>query len=239
MEVLGCPVPDDCWVDIENDVWALPDPDGVHIALGVLASQTAFAGRYVSVRFRDVEGVIERGRSLATLESLRSTAPFRIPVTGRVTERNAALAARPKLINDSPYDQGWVARIIPADPGDLARFLARPSSIREVLESRIRERRITCYPAAPDVEIYGIGTECSATLAKLDEELTHREAGDVVLIVTDDPTSPVELVRWSDRTGHTLLHHRLDGNLYHFLVRKEAQPRPRLRRATTGEVPSG
>ena len=239
MDVLGCPIPDDCWVDIENEIWARPDPDGVRIALGVLASQAAFAGRYVSVRFRDLEGVVDRGRSLATLESLRTTVPFRIPMTGRVVERNAALAVRPKLLNDSPYDHGWVARIIPTDPGDLARLLARPAQIREVLESRIRERRITCYPAAPDVEIYGIGSECSATLAKLDEDLTHRDAGEIVLVVTDDPTSPAEFARWSDRTGHTLLYHRREGNLYHFLVRKEAEPHPRIRGAVTGEMPSG
>ncbi|MFZ0829919.1 MAG: sulfurtransferase TusA family protein [Thermoplasmata archaeon] len=239
MEILGCPVPDDCWVDIENDIWCRAEPDGVTFAIGVLASQAAFAGRYTSVRFREVEGIIAPGRSLATLESVRSTVPFRIPVTARVVARNDALAQRPKLLNDSPYERGWVARIVPSDPTEPGRLLARPSAVREILEARIQERRIHCYPAAPDVEMYEMGSECSATLAKLDEELTHRPAEDIVLLVTDDPTSPIELVRWSDRTGHSVLHHRIEGNLHHFLIRKEAAPVPRIRRATTGEMGTG
>jgi glycine cleavage system H protein len=238
MDVLGCPVPDDCWVNVENGTWARAESDGVTFAAGILASQAAFAGRYTSVRFRELEGIVEEGRSLATLESLRSTAPFRIPVTARVTARNEALASRPKLLNDSPYDLGWLVRFVPTQPLDISRLLARPAAVRGALEAQITERHIHCYPAAPDLEMYEIGSECSATLAKLDEELTHRAPTDVVLLVTDDPTSPIELVRWSDRTGHTLLHHRFESNLHQFLIRKEAAPVPRVRRATTGQMDS-
>ncbi len=234
MEVLGCPIPDDCWVDLENGTWTRAGPDGWSV--GVLAVQAAFAGRYTSVRFREVTGPVERGRSLATLESPRSTAPFRIPVTATVLARNAAVPARPKLLNDSPYDEGWLVRILPATSADIGRYLRRPVELRAELEALIRERRIQCYPAAPDLEMYEIGSECSATLAKLDEELVHHAAGDVVLLVTDDSTSPIELVRWSDRTGHTVLHHRVEGNLHHFLLRKEGAPAPKHRSEATGKL---
>ena len=239
MEVLGCPLPDDCWVDLENDAWSRVEPDGVTFSAGVLASQAAFAGRYTSVRFRVLDGVIERGHNVALLESLRSTVPFRIPVTGRIVGRNEGLTRRPKMLNDSPYDRGWIVRYIPVSPSDVAGLLARPDAVRSALAARITERRIHCYPAAPDLEMYEIGSECSATLAKLDEELTRRSPDDVVLLVTDDPTSPIELVRWSDRTGHTLLYHRVDGNLHQFLIRKEAAPVPRVRRPGTGELGGG
>jgi glycine cleavage system H protein len=239
MELLGCPLPDDCWVDVENDTWVRAEPDGMTYSSGVLALQAAFAGRYTSVRYRDVAGLIERERSVATLESPRSTAPFRMPVTGRVVARNEALSQRPKLLNDSPYDRGWVVRFSVGDPQELSKYLARPEAARALLEAQINERRIHCYPASPDLEMYEIGSECSATLAKLDDELTRRSADDVLLLVTDDPTSPIELVRWSDRTGHTVLHHRVEGTLHHFLIRKEATPVPRSRRAATGEMETG
>jgi glycine cleavage system H protein len=239
MDVLGCPVPDDCWVDFDNDTWTRFDPDARTCSAGILASQAAFAGRFSSVKFREVDGVVERGRSVATLEGPRSTSPFRIPVTARVVGRNEVLRTRPKLLNDSPYERGWVVRFTPTDPADVPRLLASPESIRRSLEDRIRDRHIRCYPAAPDLEMYEIGSECSATLAKLDEELERRAAEEIVLLVTDDPTSPIELVRWADRTGHTVLHHRVEGNLHHFLIRKEAAPVPRLRHAATGAVDGG
>src|SRR5206468_3309088 len=60
----------------------------------------------------------------------------------------------------------------------------------------------------------------AAVLAKLNELLTRIEVGTVVHLVTDDPTSPIEMVRWSDQTGQPVIDERKEGNLFHFLVRK-------------------
>jgi len=54
----------------------------------------------------------------------------------------------------------------------------------------------------------------------LDELLTRIEVRGVVHLVTDDPTSPIEMVRWSDQTGQPVIDQRKEGNLFHFLVRK-------------------
>jgi TusA-related sulfurtransferase len=79
------------------------------------------------------------------------------------------------------------------------------------------------------VQLYEIGLECSAVLTMLNEELAKRPAGIHLLLVTDDATSPIEMVRWSDQTGHTVQSYRKDGTLHQFLVRKEANPVPRRR----------
>ena len=65
-----------------------------------------------------------------------------------------------------------------------------------------------------------IGTECAAVLTKLNDLLVRIEPGEVVHIVSDDPTAPIEMVRWSDQTGQPVIETRREGNLYHFLVRK-------------------
>jgi len=69
--------------------------------------------------------------------------------------------------------------------------------------------------------MYEIGTECSAVLVRLNELLATTSVGDVVHLVTDDPTSYVEMVRWTDQTGQELVDWRQEGNLFHFIVRKE------------------
>lgn len=229
MDVEGCPVPDDRLYDLDSYVWlkpARPDPEAV---VGVIAPLTAFSGRILSVSYRPIDGRVERGRSLGLIESVRYTGPVRMPVTGTVLERNARLVERPKLLNDAPYDAGWFARISIEDPGRVDRTLETATAVRDRLAEEIRRKRIRCYPASPDVELYEIGAECQAVLARLDEELARRAAEDVVLLVTDDPTAPIEMVRWSDRTGHSVLHHRVEGTLHHFLVRREAHPAPWLR----------
>ncbi len=229
VEVGGCPVPEDRLYDLEHDVWLRSEPDGT-ATVGILGPLAWFAGPFVQVRFREVEGRIAAGRSVATVESTRYTGAVRLPVEADVVGRNPAIVERPRLLNDRPYDDGWVVRVRPAVPvSGPAAGLATAATIAPALLERIRAQHIRCWPQVPDLELYEIGIECSAILTMLNEELARRPDGTAVLLVTDDPTSPIEMVRWSDQTGHSVLAHRTEGNLHTFLVRKEAHPVPRRR----------
>ncbi len=229
MELEGCEVPEDRRYDLETDVWVKPEGDGTTALLGITQTLASFAGRFREVSFRPVDGPVARGRSVATIESVRFTGAVRVPVEATVLARNETLLARPKLLNDAPFGEGWVVRIALAHPEEIDRTLESAQAIRDRLLQRIKDLRIRCYPAAPDVELYEIGAECAAVLARLNEEVGRIPPGDVVLLVTDDPTSPIELVRWSDRTGHPVIGHRREETLHHFLIRREANPRPRRR----------
>jgi glycine cleavage system H protein len=229
MDLDGCPLPEDRFYDLENDVWWQAEGNEGAGRLGLLATLPAFAGPFVSVSFRPVEGVLARGRSVATVESVRLTGAVRVPVGATVVERNTALVDRPRLVNDAPYGDGWIVRLRAARADDVEQYLEPASAVAVRLTDRIRTQRIRCWPATPDVELYEIGVECSAVLTMLNEELARRPAGTHVLLVTDDPTSPIEMVRWSDQTGHPLLVHRQEEKLHHYLVRKEASPQPKVR----------
>jgi glycine cleavage system H protein len=228
VEIGGCPVPEDRLYDLENDVWYRGEEDGI-ARIGVLGPLVWFAGPFQTVSFRPVEGRIRRGRSVATVESVRYTGAVRLPVDGEVVERNRSIVERPRLLNDAPYDDGWVVRIRPVEDQYPPRGLETAAAIVDRLAERIRRQRIRCWPQTPDVQLYEIGVECSAVLTMLNEELRDRPAGQAVLLVTDDPTSPIEMERWSDQTGHRLLAHRREAELHQFLVRKEPHPVPRRR----------
>lgn len=228
MDVQGCALPEDRRYDLEQDVWLRLLPDGT-AEMGLVASLVAFAGRFQSLSFRPVSGRLDRGRSVATVESFRYTGAVRLPVTAEILERNTDLTDRPKLLNDDPYGRGWVVRVRPVDLKEVEAQTQEAAQVADALARRIEALHIRCYPASPDVELFEIGAECQAVLARLDEEVGRRSAGDVILLVTDDPTSPIEMVRWQDRSGHAVLAHRREANLHHFLVRKEADPHPRVR----------
>lgn len=229
VEIAGCPLPEDRLYDLENDVWWADDRAEGSARVGVLGALAAFAGPFRALTFRPVFGVVGRGRSIATVESVRFTGAVRLPVEAVLLDRNDAVARNPRLLNDAPYSEGWVVRVRPVRPEDPERLLETAAGIAGRLEERIRSQRIRCWPLTPELEMYEIGLECSAVLTKLNEELEQRAAGEAILLVTDDPTSPIEMVRWSDQTGHTVLAHRKEGNLHHYLVRKEAAPVPRGR----------
>jgi glycine cleavage system H protein len=227
VEIGGCPVPEDRLYDLENDVWYQPEASGGLARVGLIGPLVWFAGPFRTISFRPVTGTVGRGRSVATVESTRYTGAVRLPLDATVVDRNLALVERPRLLNDAPYDDGWVVRVRAAE--GVPAGLETAEAIAERLTERIRTQRIRCWPQTPDLELYEIGVECSAVLTMLNEELRGRPAGEALLLVTDDPTSPIEMERWSDQTGHKLLAHRKEGGLHQFLVRKEAHPVPRRR----------
>lgn len=229
MELEGCALPDDLLYDLELEVWARPPgTKGDLWEFGMFAPMASFAGKFLAFHYRPIEGPLQRSQSVATAESLRFTGAIRIPLDGTLVETNPLLPARPKLLNDEPYARGWVGRVRPAR-NERPPTLQTAQEVRERVLALIAERRIRCYPATPDVEMYEIGSECSAVLAHLDDEVARRAPEEVILLVADDPTAPIELERWRMRTGHSLLHRRKEGNLYHYLVRKERDPKPEPR----------
>ncbi len=231
MEILGCPLPSDRLYDLEHEVWWQADPPGGAGRLGVVSTLAAFAGPFRELTFRPLSGRIGRGRSVATIESVRFTGAVRLPFDAEVVERNEELLRRPRLLNDRPYDEGWVVRVRPARPDDAGRFLEPADAVRDRVEELVRDRRIRCWPRVPEVELVEVGVECSAVLTHLNDEVARRAPGEALLLVTDDPTSPIEMARWTDQTGHVLLARRTEGPLFQFLIEKLEHPVPRRRLA--------
>ena len=190
------------------------------MTIGVTSLLSAIAGKLTSAHLRPAGSRIERGRSLGTLESLKFVGPIPSPLSGIVATVNGDVVKRPKLLNDAPYSEGWIVKLKPLDLQTESALLSRAMDATETLKNKIAEFHVRCFKAFPDNEMYEIGTECSAVLVHLNELLAMASIGDVVHLVTDDPTSYVEMVRWADQTGHELVDWRQEAKLFHFIVRK-------------------
>jgi len=86
--------------------WARREPAGVRIGI------TGFAVEQLGdVTLVDLP---ENGTKLAAaahfgdIESVKAVSELFAPVGGTVLETNSALSDRPELVNESPYDQGWM-----------------------------------------------------------------------------------------------------------------------------------
>src|SRR3990170_590325 len=109
-EVRGCQLPEDLHYWIEKHVWVRDDGDDV-LTIGVTDVAQNLAKRIVAVTTKRVGRSIERGQSVATIESGKWVGPVPSPVNGDIIEINEALAGEPTLVNDDPYGRGWVARL--------------------------------------------------------------------------------------------------------------------------------
>ncbi len=219
MKISECDFPEGFLYDVEDDVWA--KIDGENVRVGISAVLSWLSGGFTSVTFKDVNSSALRGRSLGSVEGPRHFAVVRSPFTGVVTEYNEIIRRRPRLLNSDPYGAGWFAKLRPLRLQEEAKFLKEVTSAKEELESRLKDLRIHCFAEFPDHELFEIGVECAAVLVRLNEIIAGAQVGDVVHVVSDDPTAEIEMTRWSDETGNEVLDSRFESGVYHFIVKKK------------------
>lgn len=68
-------------------------------------------GDIVYVELPEQDSTIEANTGLAEIESTKATASVICPVSGTVTEVNEDLSDSPEVINEDPYEKGWIAVI--------------------------------------------------------------------------------------------------------------------------------
>jgi glycine cleavage system H protein len=215
----NCRFSDDVLYDTDSNTWVRFEEDGT-ATVGISTVLAYLGGPLHSITFKPVGTVVERGKALGSIEGPRHFDTVRSPITGKVVEMNPALAGNPRLLNREPYGGGWFARLEPLNREQEMPMVKTPSMARAELQTRISELKIRCFAEFPDSEMYEIGTECSAVLVRLDELLAGSPIGTVVHLVSDDPASEVEMIRWSDRTGNQLLETRREGKLVHYVLKK-------------------
>lgn len=219
MEIEHCVFPDDILYDLDNLVWARKEAGNVLI-IGITSILSAIAGRISAVQLKDVNTSIRRGKNLGTIESGRYFGAVRAPVAGKIVAVNHELFSNPKLANDSPYGKGWFIALSPTSDIDIMNVMKSLPRDSEEIRALIRTLRVKCYSALPDFEMFEIGIECAATLSKLDDLISGIKSGQIVHLVSDDPTADIEMTRWSEQTGQKLIETRKEENLLHFLVQK-------------------
>jgi glycine cleavage system H protein len=217
MKIDNCSFPEDLLYDTENFVWMGNKEKTVTI--GITTIMTSIAGKLSRIKLKPVGAKLEKGKSCGSLESAKYFGVVRTPISGTIVQVNKSLMDKPKLANDSPYTEGWFVKIEPSDMGDM-RTLETIENCHDKMSLAIQKLRVRCFAAFPDHEMFEIGVECSATLAKLDELIEKIPAGEVIHLVSDDPTADLEMLRWSEEREQSLLEMRNEGNLFHFIVKK-------------------
>ena len=68
---------------------------------------------------------VKKGDAPCVVDSVKAASDVYAPVSGTVTESNAALEAEPELVNSDAEGGGWLFRVTLADPGELAGLMDR------------------------------------------------------------------------------------------------------------------
>lgn len=62
---------------------------------------------------------VKKGDELCVVESVKSVSEIYSPISGKITEVNTDLDDSPELINENPYDDGWLVEIEIANKNEI------------------------------------------------------------------------------------------------------------------------
>ncbi len=101
------------WIDVAGDTGTVGITDYAQGQLG-------------DITFVELPGVgqaVKQGDSVSVVDSVKAASDVYSPVSGEVTDINAALGDAPELVNSDAETGGWLFRVTLADPAELGELM--------------------------------------------------------------------------------------------------------------------
>ncbi len=102
------------WIRIEGDV----------AIVGITDYAQGELGEIVFVEVETIGESISSGEVFGSVEAIKTVSELFMPVDGTVLEMNKALEDAPELVNDDPYNEGWMVKISISNPSQLESLLS-------------------------------------------------------------------------------------------------------------------
>jgi glycine cleavage system H protein len=112
------------WVRIKNGLAIIGISDFAQEQLGDI----------VSIELPKAGGVFRQGQTMAIIDSVKASSDIYAPISGEITEVNEELIEKPEMINQSPYDLGWIAKIKPSSMEEFESLLTKEKYDRYIGE---------------------------------------------------------------------------------------------------------
>jgi glycine cleavage system H protein len=89
------------WVDINGDV----------ATIGITDYAQGELGDIVFIEFPDLNTEFQKGKSIGTIEAVKTVADIYMPLSGKIVALNDELNNDPSLVNNNPFDKGWMLKV--------------------------------------------------------------------------------------------------------------------------------
>jgi len=129
-------VPKDRFYTKEHE-WLLVE-EGNKARVGITDYAQSELGDIVYVELPELNTEVESGDVLANIESVKSVAAVYAPVGGKVIDVNSELENSPELINEYPYEDGWICVLEMRDPSEVEDLLTA-EEYAEYLQELVEE----------------------------------------------------------------------------------------------------
>ena len=99
--------------------------DGGVATVGITKYAAEQLGDVVFVELPGAGKKVSAGGEVAVVESVKAASEIYAPVSGEVTESNAAISDDPAKVNADPEGQGWFFRMKVSDTGELEKLMTK------------------------------------------------------------------------------------------------------------------
>ena len=97
-----------------NHLWAKQD-DAELVTIGMDELGLDSLGELVYLTLPPEGTTIEMGKPMGSMEAAKMTGELYAPISGIVIEKNDAVLQNPLLVNEEPYDNGWLVKVEPTN----------------------------------------------------------------------------------------------------------------------------
>jgi len=120
-----------CWINMDipeelryskEHIWVRVE--GNRAVIGITDFAQEELGKITSIELPEVGDEVEQEDTFGSIEARKTVADLYAPLSGPVLEINEELIDNPALMNEDPYDSGWIAVISIADREELALLLS-------------------------------------------------------------------------------------------------------------------
>lgn len=85
--------------------------DGNTALVGITDFAQSELGDIVFIEVETIGEYLNKNEVFGTVEAVKTVSDLFIPVSGKVLEFNSALEDNPELVNESPYEEGWIVKM--------------------------------------------------------------------------------------------------------------------------------
>lgn len=127
------------WVVMRNEIATIGISDFAQDQLGEI----------VSIELPKVGSTFKLMQAMAIVDSVKASSDIFSPMSGEVSEINENLLEHPELINQSPYESGWMLKIKPSQQPEFDSLMTKEEYDIFVGEERDKDkgRRVSNKPS--------------------------------------------------------------------------------------------
>ena len=119
-----------------NHLWSKQEDDG-RIIIGMDKLGLDSLGEMAYLTLPAVGTPVEMGKVMGSMEAAKMTGELFAPISGIVVKKNDAVLQNPLLVNEEPFDKGWLIKIEPSNWAEESGAMISGDDLPGWMESEI------------------------------------------------------------------------------------------------------